>query len=80
MSGHPCFHVSAPSTPLHMAQRTAGLADNACGCLQATGEVPEEVMAMQVDPAAFETCGHIVLKRSQDYETVTQVCTVILCI
>ena len=30
---------------------------------------------MQVDPAAFEICGHIVLKRSQDYETVTQVCT-----
>ncbi len=29
---------------------------------------------MQVDPAAFEICGHIVLKRSQDYEIVTQVC------
>ena len=32
---------------------------------------------MQVDPAAFEICGHIVLKRSQDYETVTQVCMLI---
>jgi hypothetical protein len=42
---------------------------------QAKGGVPEEVLAMQVDPAAFEMCGHIVLKRAQDYETVTQVST-----
>ena len=44
--------------------------------LQAKGEIPEDVLETQVDPAAFEICGHIVLKRDVDYETVTQVCTV----
>ena len=43
-------------------------------CLvQAAGEIPEDVLETQVDPAAFEICGHIVLKRDIDYETVTQV-------
>jgi len=29
-------------------------------------------MATQVDPAVFEICGHIVLKRQQDYAIADQ--------
>jgi GDP-L-galactose phosphorylase len=39
---------------------------------QAKGQVPEEMLATMVDPAAFEICGHLVLKREVDYETITQ--------
>lgn len=33
-----------------------------------------DVLETQVDPAAWEIAGHIVLKRQEDYDTVTQVC------
>lgn len=29
-------------------------------------------MATQIDPAAFEICGHLVVKRAEDYESMTQ--------
>ena len=51
-----------------------GALTDPCGLpLQAKGEIPEDVLETQVDPAAFEMCGHIVLKRDQDYDAVTQV-------
>ena len=60
---------------MHHTQRSMLSADRVVILVQAKGGVPEEVLATQVDPAAFEICGHIVLKRAQDYETVTQVGT-----
>ena len=34
--------------------------------------LPADVLETQVDPAAWEIAGHIVLKRQQDYDAVTQ--------
>lgn len=34
--------------------------------------IPEEVLDTQVNPAAFEIGGHIVLKRKQDYNAITE--------
>lgn len=39
---------------------------------QAKGTLPAEVLDTQVDPAAFELSGHLVLKRAQDFDAVTQ--------
>jgi GDP-L-galactose phosphorylase len=39
---------------------------------QAKGEVPQDVLDMGVNPAAFEIAGHMVLKRRKDYDTLTQ--------
>lgn len=46
-------------------------------CLIALPELPSrclcaDVLETQVDPAAWEIAGHIVLKRQQDYDAVTQ--------
>ena len=34
--------------------------------------VPQEVLNTQVDPAAFEISGHVIMKRQQDYDALTQ--------
>lgn len=39
---------------------------------QARGEVPDALLEMGVNPAAFEIAGHMVLKRREDYDSVTQ--------
>ncbi|KAK3238892.1 Phosphate metabolism transcription protein [Cymbomonas tetramitiformis] len=39
---------------------------------QAQGLVPEELLDTGVNPAAFEICGHMVLKRSDDYVNLTE--------
>eukprot|EP00798_Chlamydomonas_sp_ICE-L_P007039 gene7039-133_t len=39
---------------------------------QAAGTVPEDVLETGVNPACFEIAGHMVLKRKEDYETMTQ--------
>ena len=39
-------------------------------CLQ--GGVPDELLDSQVDPASFEISGHIIMKRRQDYDGLTQ--------
>jgi GDP-L-galactose phosphorylase len=39
---------------------------------KAAGEVPEDILETQVDPAAFEIAGHLITKRSQDYERISQ--------
>lgn len=33
---------------------------------------PADILESQVDPAGWEIAGHIVLKRQEDYECVTQ--------
>lgn len=40
--------------------------------LQLQGCVPKEVLETQVDPAAFEISGHVIMKRQQDYDALTQ--------
>lgn len=39
---------------------------------QARNEVPLDILECQVNPAAWEISGHIVLKRKEDFEFVTQ--------
>ena len=39
---------------------------------QARGEVPDDILAMGVNPAAFEIAGHMVLKRAEDYDSLTE--------
>jgi len=39
---------------------------------KAENRVPEDVLATQVDPASFEISGHIIMKRQQDYDALTQ--------
>lgn len=34
--------------------------------------VPQEVLETQVDPAAFEISGHVIMKRQQDYDALSQ--------
>lgn len=38
---------------------------------QARGEVDQDILDIQVNPAAWEISGHIVLKRQQDYEVAS---------
>ena len=40
--------------------------------MQAKGTLPAEVLDSQVDPAAFELSGHLVLKRAVDFDTITE--------
>lgn len=44
----------------------------AAAWLQAKGTLPPEVLDTQVDPAAFELSGHLVLKRAADFEAVSE--------
>lgn len=39
---------------------------------QARGEVEQEILDTQVNPAVWEISGHIVLKRRLDYESATE--------
>ena len=44
-----------------------------CGiCVAVQGRVPGELLDSQVDPASFEISGHIIMKRQQDYDGLTQ--------
>lgn len=36
------------------------------------GQVPSELLDSQVDPASFEISGHIIMKRQQDYDGLSQ--------
>jgi len=39
---------------------------------KSNNEIPEHVLETQVNPAAFEIGGHMVMKRKEDYETITE--------
>lgn len=43
-----------------------------CAVLVVQGRVPSELLDSQVDPASFEISGHIIMKRQQDYDRLTQ--------
>lgn len=40
---------------------------------KAAGSVPDDLLDTQVDPATFEIAGHLILKRSEDYSSISQV-------
>ena len=40
---------------------------------KAAGTIPEDLLDTQVDPAAFEMAGHLILKRKEDYDAISQV-------
>eukprot|EP01025_Chloroclados_australasicus_P066320 TRINITY_DN910_c0_g1_i1.p2 TRINITY_DN910_c0_g1~~TRINITY_DN910_c0_g1_i1.p2 ORF type:complete len:484 (-),score=65.59 TRINITY_DN910_c0_g1_i1:198-1649(-) len=39
---------------------------------QALGQVPEELLETGMNPACFELCGHIIVKRVEDYQNLTE--------
>lgn len=39
---------------------------------KAENRVPQEILETQVDPAAFEISGHVIMKRQQDYDALSQ--------
>lgn len=39
---------------------------------QANGEVEQDLLDTQVNPAVFEIAGHMIMKRKEDYETLTE--------
>ena len=41
---------------------------------QALGEVSQDLLDAQVNPAVWEISGHMVLKRKKDYEEATEDC------
>ena len=41
---------------------------------KAEGTIPEDLLDTQVDPAAFEMAGHLILKREKDYDDISQAC------
>ncbi len=45
---------------------------NAFAEAKATGRVPKEMLDTMVDPAGFEICGHIIMKRQEDYDSLSQ--------
>eukprot|EP00887_Chlorella_sp_A99_P001894 scaffold18.g1894.t1 len=74
--GRACQRLTAANVPHNMFIADCGarvfLYPNCFAERKARGEVPEDVLATQVDPATFEGAGHIVLKRQEDYDTCTQ--------
>lgn len=45
---------------------------NGFAAAKAEGRVPSTVLDSQVDPASFEISGHVIMKRQQDYDELTQ--------
>ncbi|PSC69751.1 GDP-L-galactose phosphorylase 1 [Micractinium conductrix] len=74
--GTACQRLTAANVPHNMFIADSGarvfLYPNAFAERKARGQIPEEVLETQVDPAAFEIAGQIVLKRREDYEAVSQ--------
>lgn len=74
--GRACGALVAANVPHNLLISDKGarvfLIPNAFSERKARGEVPEDLLASQVDPACWEISGHLVLKRQQDYDAVTQ--------
>lgn len=74
--GTACERLTARNIPHNMMIVDRGarifLVPNAFAERKATGQIPEDIMASQVDPAVFEITGHIVLKREEDYAVADQ--------
>ena len=76
-SQHSVFTIQAANIPHNILVVDCGqrlfLFPNNFSTAKAAGAVPEDLMDTQVDPAAFEIAGHLILKRSQDYQNISQV-------
>ncbi|EFN58342.1 hypothetical protein CHLNCDRAFT_57139 [Chlorella variabilis] len=74
--GTACQRLTAANVPHNLFIADCGarifLFPNCFAEKKARGQIPEDVLETQVDPAAWEIAGHIVLKRQQDYEAVSQ--------
>ncbi|KAL4427939.1 hypothetical protein ABPG75_002028 [Micractinium tetrahymenae] len=74
--GTACQRLTAANVPHNFFIADCGarvfLFPNCFAEKKALGLIPEDVLESQVDPAAWEIAGHIVLKRQQDYDEVTQ--------
>lgn len=74
--GTACERLTAANVPHNLFIADCGarifLFPNCFAERKARGQMPEDVLETQVDPAAWEIAGHIVLKRQEDYEAVTQ--------
>lgn len=67
------FYFFTVSPLSYIMYSLAKILDSACVCQcyaekQALGEVSQELLDTQVNPAAWEISGHIVLKRRKDFE------------
>eukprot|EP00891_Asterochloris_glomerata_P000828 jgi/Astpho2/828/Aster-00677 len=71
-----CVRLQQANVPHNLFVADSGarvfLYPNAFAQAKAENRVPEDVLATQVDPAAFEISGHVIMKRQQDYEELTQ--------
>lgn len=74
--GTACERLTAANVPHNLFIADSGarvfLYPNAFSERKAKGEVPQDVLDTQVDPAVFEISGHQVMKRKADYEGLTQ--------
>ena len=74
--GHVCMQLQAANVPHNLLICDAGsrvlLWPQQFAARQARGEVPEDVLETGVNPAAFEIAGHMVLKRREDYDALTE--------
>lgn len=67
------FYFFTMSPLSYIMYSSAKILNSSCVCQcyedkQALGEVSQELLDTQVNPAAWETSGHIVLKRRKDFE------------
>lgn len=76
MVGTACQRLTAANVPHNLFIADCGarvfLFPNCFAEKKARGLIPEDVLETQVDPASWEIAGHVVLKRQEDYEDVTQ--------
>ncbi|KAK9844518.1 hypothetical protein WJX74_003514 [Apatococcus lobatus] len=71
-----CQRLTAANIPHNLFVVDCGqrvfLFPNAFAGAKAAGRVPKDLLDTMVDPAGFEICGHIIMKRAEDYEDLSQ--------
>ncbi|KAK9810352.1 hypothetical protein WJX72_009291 [[Myrmecia] bisecta] len=74
--GEACQRLQKANIPHNLFVVDCGqrvfLFPNAFAEAKANNLVPEDLLDSQVDPAGFEISGHLILKRQQDYDNITQ--------
>ena len=76
LAGGACMTLQALDVPHNLLIADSGsrvfLWPQRFAARQARGDVPEDILATGVNPAAFEIAGHMVLKRAEDFESLTE--------
>lgn len=71
-----CQRLTAANIPHNLFVVDCGqrvfLFPNAFAGAKAAGCVPQDLLDTMVDPAGFEICGHIIMKRQEDYDGLSQ--------